>query len=119
MGENNAPEIWGPKLWAKIDKLAREYPKNASEYDVEITFTKLWKIVNSIPCDYCKGHAITYILNENNKVDLRSKNTFQKWVWTFHDSVNQRRKKSGYKTKEINYKQYLVMQHMLEVKKKP
>ena len=105
--------VWGPILWAQIDELARKYPNNPSEYEVETTFSRLWDIINSIPCDYCKKHAIIYILTDTNKVDLRSKDHFQHWVWKFHDSVNKRREKKGYKTNSINFEEYIIKQNKL------
>jgi hypothetical protein len=109
-------EVWGPVLWGAIDRLAREFPENPTEADIEPTFYKLHYIINQIPCSKCRDHAKDYL---KYQINMESRLAFQQWVWIFHDSVNKRRESEGYKTSPISFKSYLRKQSLLSTNGKP
>lgn len=80
------PPIWGPHVWKFLHILALSYPINPSskEQDSMIKFLNLLCII--LPCPMCSEHCSTYI--ENNKPNVKNRDSFKKWLFDFHNDVN-------------------------------
>ncbi len=74
-----------PAYWNWLHNLAISYNNNSLE-NARTTFRRIWNFANNLPCNICKNHAKEYILN--TPPDLRSNEALQRWVWTFHNTVN-------------------------------
>ena len=81
-------KIWGPIYWNYLHNVAIKYPdKPTIQQRLEIMNT-IYYFLNSIPCELCKCHAIEYVAQ--NQINVQSSHLFQRWAWSFHNSVNSR-----------------------------
>lgn len=81
--------FWGTPTWLLFHSLAEKV--NAEKY--KIHYITVWnfikEICSSLPCPYCKEHAVNYI----SKVSVSNINTKEKLIKTlfdFHNDVNNR-----------------------------
>ena len=92
-------DVWGPIEWKKGHKMAINFPNNPKNSDVTRTMQKIWKWIEELKCRECRNHALYYVLN--NTPDLRDSESFQRWMFKFHNNVNKRLRK-----REISYREY-------------
>ena len=86
--------MWGPLLWKTIHSFGRVL-KEVKDGALRETLTRETSnlcdlLIRSIPCPSCKNHAVQYkmshrIANANTKSD-----SFEEWVYIFHNEVNRR-----------------------------
>ena len=84
----NQKNHWGPPKWEELHLCAINYSRYPKKEDIIEKEHEIWKIINALPCQKCRGHAIEYI--KFNPPYLRNSQRLQIWVWSFHNNVNQR-----------------------------
>jgi len=91
-GEMKAPSsyapgpitVWGPRAWYWLHVFAINY----NGTDKEKTLQRLVSFIRTLPCHTCREHGTEYL--KQNRPDMSSSETFQLWVWNFHNSVNKK-----------------------------
>ena len=85
--EMGTKAFWGTPTWLLFHSLA----ENVNEEKYKIHYLVVWnfikEICSSLPCPYCKEHAVNYI----SKVHISNINTKEKLIKTlfdFHNDVN-------------------------------
>lgn len=101
--------VWGPQLWGILHGLAEYTTKIASplfEAEEKRTWILFLKSVEGmLPCEDCRGHYKLYIQTNpvdglQNAADFRE--AVRRWIYTLHESVNQRLGKQGITFEEIS-----------------
>lgn len=102
--KKNIPKnIWGPKLWYMLHVNAINYNDyTISPYQKFMEYKKLEIIFSNIPCQECSTHALAYYYK--NPPSLDNNESYQFWMFNFHNNVNNRLGK-----KTIIWKEYINM----------
>lgn len=84
------PMKWGEPTWFMFHTIAEKIkPEYYLQYRSEIL--NIIRIVcNTLPCPICANHASQYMQNIN-ELQLHTKEDLQRLLWTFHNSVNERK----------------------------
>jgi FAD-linked sulfhydryl oxidase len=101
--------IWGPVTWKHLHMIAIRYPNNPTVTDRHQAFTNIMATIDALPCAVCQLHAMDYLLKKGtgpNALDMCNSFAFQKWVFTFHNVVNERLGK-----RVISWEEYRRMYH--------
>lgn len=83
--------IWGPGVWFVIHILGLR-AKTIDKIKEYIETIK--SIVDKLPCNDCRNHALGYIKSNPLEANIQLKNKdgeyigMFKWSWTFHNAVN-------------------------------
>lgn len=80
--------VWGPSGWAYLHSMAISYPQEPALCDVHRAGQLIVDFVARVPCLECVQHITNYILK--HPLALDSGDSFQIWVWRFHNFVNHR-----------------------------
>lgn len=84
------PAIWGPKLWAVLHgiggRAGRSMPqvRQDEERELKWLFDNLETLV---PCPECRGHIVRY--RKDHPLPVKAAE-YGRWIWEFHEAVNQR-----------------------------
>lgn len=82
------PSAWGPGGWEWLHDLAVSYPHNPSIRDVKRAGELLTEFFMTVPCLECYAHIIQYVTK--HPPNFMNSESFQHWVWLFHNNVNMR-----------------------------
>ena len=84
------PMKWGEPTWFMFHTIAEKIkPEYYTQYRSELM--NIIRIVcNTLPCPICANHASQYMQNINDS-QLSTKEDFQRMLWAFHNSVNERK----------------------------
>ena len=101
--------FWGTPTWFLFHSLAARV--NAEKYKIHymVVWNFIKEICSSLPCPYCKQHAINYISNVRIS-NINTKEKLIKTLFDFHNDVNNRTGKgvmnmgvlSKYKSANLN-----------------
>lgn len=80
--------VWGPRHWAWLHRLAIAYPDAPTAGDASGTFARIWAFVSGLPCAECRVHATAYVAAR--PPPLGGSEELQHWAWEFHNAVNRR-----------------------------
>jgi len=81
--------IWGPSAWHLMHTMSFNYPVDPSVADKHNYRAYILNLVNVLPCGKCRQN-----LKENFKklplrmMDMRSRDTFSRYVYNLHELVN-------------------------------
>jgi len=80
--------IWGPTTWVFLHLISISYPEKITQEDKKkhINFINAFKEI--IPCKKCKNHFKSNLKNENLDENLKNRNSYMKFFWRMHNSVN-------------------------------
>ena len=93
--DHMSPEIWGPSLWQFLHTSSFSYPvQHPTPYQRKTTFQFINALSFMLPCSRCSHHMQTFI-RESGFINshchhLDSRQSFSKWVFSFHQDVNER-----------------------------
>ena len=79
-----SPLTFGPGTWLVMHVFAMICDDEKENRKYFVFFIK--KIIEKLPCQTCRKHAIEYITNNR----LGENDELFRWTWQFHNSVNQR-----------------------------
>jgi hypothetical protein len=95
------PMKWGQPTWFLFHTLAEKIKEeNFSEYRMEILKT-IYLICTALPCPDCTKHATEYMNNINFNA-IRTKHDLKMMLYTFHNTVNIRKKYAVFKQEELS-----------------
>lgn len=87
------PSVWGPKFWFVLHTSSFRYPKKPSPEQKKYMKQFLYAMANQIvPCPDCRVHMLEYIDDPKNGLEyaLEDGQEYVKFIWKFHNDVNQR-----------------------------
>ena len=86
---------WGNAVWLLFHTLAEKL-KDEHKAEINILLTHITNICGNLPCPDCQQHA-SRVINSVNKVHISaSKESLIDFLWSFHNSVNQKTKAAFY-----------------------
>ena len=74
--------------WALLHLSAEKYPHNPTQENREWELRFISTVIHNLTCPMCQQHAKEYV--ENHHPDLSNRLNLMKWVFDFHNSVNER-----------------------------
>ena len=81
---------WGTVTWKVFHTLAEKL-RDEKQSHVPMLLTQILRICHNLPCPTCKQHAVT-TLKKINKKNIKTKLDLIKFLWSFHNMVNVKRK---------------------------
>ena len=88
-------ELWGNNIWALFHGLSCKIQEDKFLYHRDRLIYIIKNICSSLPCPDCSKDA-TYLLNNTNFNQIRTKEDFKLFIFNFHNSVNKKLKKPIY-----------------------
>ena len=83
------PKIWGPKLWYVLHVIAMKYPDNPTAEQRRAAYGFVTGLKLLLPCEKCKNHLSQHLKqNPLTFEHLRNSESFSKFIYNLHDSVN-------------------------------
>jgi len=88
---DNKPKMkWGAPTWIYLHTMA-EKVMDKSFMEIRSDLLRIiYNICTNVPCPLCSSHAKEY-LNKHSILNVRSKDELQKFLYIFHNEVNQRK----------------------------
>jgi len=81
---------WGEPTWFMFHTIAEKIkPEQYAQYRGEL-LNIIQTVSNTLPCPICATHATQYTKNIT-EAQIATKTDFQNMLWSFHNSVNQRK----------------------------
>jgi len=89
--------IWGPAIWHFLHTMSFNYPVNPSCEEKTHYRDFILSLKNVLPCGKCRKNLDMNLKKFPLKMsDMKSRDTFSKWVYRFHEIINTMlKKKSG------------------------
>lgn len=88
-------EIWGPNIWGLFHGLSCKIREDKFLYHKDRLIYVLKNICNTLPCPDCSKDA-TNLLNSFNFNNIKTKEDFKQFVFSFHNIVNKKLNKPTY-----------------------
>ena len=93
------PSWWGPNIWYTIHTVAFTYPKHPAKGNIVDAKLFMKSLALNLPCSTCAKHMLIAITkgvpSENlkplNTKTLKSRMSFFRWTYDFHDYVNKKK----------------------------
>ena len=91
--------VWGPMVWHFLHIISFNYPINPTKEQKNDYKNYLLYLGKVLPCKYCRDNFATNLKKAgfSNKV-LKNRDTFSKFIYKLHNSVNKMLNKSTYET---------------------
>jgi hypothetical protein len=84
---------WGPDQWKSMHSITFNYPYNPTREQKEKYYNYFLALGDVLPCCTCRKHYSQQIRDGKYKLtinDLENRDTLTKWLFNFHNSVNER-----------------------------
>jgi len=94
-------DIWGPAIWTLFHTLACKIKEDQYDIIKRQLFVFIRRICRLLPCPDCSNHATTF-LSKINDSKINSKPELINFLFFFHNSVNNRKRKELFKIENIN-----------------
>ena len=112
------PEIWGPPVWRLFHTLAEKINENSYPILSRSLFHIIVRICKYLPCPECSSDASNFLAKINPE-NLKTKDSFKKMLYLFHNYVNSKKRKGLFNYSNINvYKNYKlgpIVNHFISV----
>ena len=97
-----APSWWGPPFWFTLHTGSKHYPIKASPIVIERMKGFIKGMPYLLPCSSCQGHAIGFITQQEDQLDLICSGREQLFAFfvDFHNMINVRFNKPCYTIEE-------------------
>lgn len=89
--------VWGPAIWHFLHTMSFNYPVNPTCEDKHHYRDFILSLRHVLPCGKCRKNLAANLKKIPLELsDMKSRDTFSKWVYRFHEAVNTMlKKKSG------------------------
>ena len=96
-GDGMLTTIWGPSMWHFLHTMSFNYPVKPSKEDKEHYRDFILSLQHVLPCKYCRQNLkINLKGNPLNMSDMESRDTFSRYIYKLHETINKLLgKKSG------------------------
>ena len=84
-------KIWGPMMWSFLHIMSFNYPVEPSEEQKHHYFDFVMNLQNTLPCGACRKNVRKNIqdLTFTIESDMKSRDSFSRWVYRLHNKVNE------------------------------
>lgn len=89
---------WGNATWFLFHTLSEKLRPEYSNFAPKL-FAEFYKICDNLPCPDCRDHAIRTLATAKIN-NIRERNDLIHFMWSFHNIVNNRTKKTFYSKEE-------------------
>lgn len=79
---------WGPPRWDWLHCDAISYPDTPTREQAAAARRRFGEFVATLPCGTCRRHVAGFA--RRSPPDLRSSAAYQRWTFSFHNTVNAR-----------------------------
>ncbi len=93
---------WGNATWYLFHTSAQKIKPEYASVELPILFNHIESICNNLPCPDCRNHAREIVLKANKRQVTASKENLINYLWSFHNSVNQRTGKPFYPKQSLD-----------------
>lgn len=101
-GDGMLTSVWGPPMWHTLHTISFNYPVNPTVEQKEDYFNYFKSLKNILPCKYCRDNYVENMKKlKFSKKTMKNRDTFSKYVYELHESVN----KNLGKKSNLTYKQ--------------
>lgn len=94
------PEVWGPTTWRLFHVLSARLPRDRDDLVLPL-FHQFQNICRTLPCAECSKDATALLAAVNQKA-LRTPEDLVKVMFTFHNTVNQKKRKAMFTWEELS-----------------
>jgi hypothetical protein len=96
-GDGMLTSVWGPSMWHFLHIMSFNYPINPTPEDKINYRNFILNLRYVLPCKYCRQNLTNNLkTNPLNMSDMKSRDTFSRFIYKLHESVNKLLgKKSG------------------------
>jgi hypothetical protein len=88
--------LWGPSAWTFLHAVSFAFPDDPSPEHKEAALNLFSSLQLLLPCGDCCSHYCSSFQRKDLMEHLHSRETFSKWLVSFHNQVNKRLKKPEY-----------------------
>lgn len=83
--------MWGPTVWSALHVLSFAYPEEPTSEDRRSADRMVRGVIGLLPCEECRRHSREYLAaSENGGDQFRNREAFARWIYDWHQSVNER-----------------------------
>jgi hypothetical protein len=113
------PMKWGEPTWYLFHTLAEKVKEEHFPLIKDQLLNLINVICNNLPCPICADHAKNYLKGINFK-SIQTKTQLKEFLWTFHNTVNQRKNFPYFPREELDekYKKAVtinIINHFIQV----
>lgn len=81
--------IWGPIVWTSLHLISFNYPVNPTTIDKKNYKEWFLSYQNTLPCIYCRQNFKKNLASANfSSKDLANRETFSRFIYKLHNTVN-------------------------------
>jgi hypothetical protein len=95
-GDGFLTTVWGPAQWHMLHTISFNYPVNPTEEEKNKYRNYVLSLQNVLPCGACRKNLKTNLKHFPLKMtDMKSRDTFSKYIYNLHELVNKMLKKKS------------------------
>jgi len=88
-GDGMVTSVWGPPLWHYLHTMSFNYPVKPTASDKKHYKNFMLNLQYVLPCRYCRENLMkNYKVIPLTAADMKSRETFSRWVFKLHELVN-------------------------------
>jgi hypothetical protein len=93
-GDGFLTTVWGPMMWSYLHTMSFNYPVNPTADDKKHYRDFIISLQYVLPCKYCRMNlANNFKKNPIQACHMENRNTFSRYVYDLHETVNKMLKK--------------------------
>jgi len=95
-GDGFLTTVWGPAQWHMLHTISFNYPVNPSQEQKNQYRDYVLSLQNVLPCGACRKNLKTNLRHLPLKMsDMKSRDTFSRYIYNLHELVNKMLKKKS------------------------
>lgn len=95
-GDGFLTTVWGPSQWHMLHTISFNYPVNPTEEEKNQYRDYVLSLKNVLPCRACRKNLKTNLRHLPLKMsDMKSRDTFSRYIYNLHELVNKMLKKKS------------------------
>jgi hypothetical protein len=100
-GQGMATTVWGPMIWNTLHIISFNYPISPNQDTKKHYYDYLMSLGKVLPCKACRDNYIGNLKSTKFGMDkLKDRDTFSRYIYTLHNTVNVMLGKKPYMTFE-------------------
>jgi hypothetical protein len=95
-GDGFLTTVWGPTFWHTLHTISFNYPVNPTDEQKQQYRDYILSLQNILPCGACRTNLKTNMKHlPLNMSDMKSRETFSRYIYNLHELVNKMLKKKS------------------------